>query len=139
MREIEYIVGIYNYFNPFPEDGSEPYYYMLYLLDDRGMLEKEGALKLFSERFKDSGFENHKTPINGIGPFISMEKLNQFAFALCEEVNAAQVSLLSVGEYNNMLENSHQADEFHRDLLEKGNTMENIERKKKGFLSRFLS
>ncbi len=139
MKEIEYVVGIYNYFNPFPEDGSEPYYYMLYLLDEKGLLEKEGALKLFDERFTSSELEGHRSPPNTIGPFISLEKLNQYAFALCEEVNAAQVSLLSVSEYNTMLENSQQATDFHRDLLEKGNVMENIERKKKGFLSRFFS
>ncbi len=139
MKEIEYVVGIYNFFNPFPEDGTDSYYYMLYLLDEKGMLEKEGALKLYVERFKDAALEGLKAPPNTVGPFISMEKLNQYAFALCEEVNAAQVSLLSVSEYNTMLENSHQTGEFHRDLLEKGNVMENIERKKKGFLSRFFS
>ena len=139
MKEIEYIVGIYNFFNPFPEDGAEPYYYMLYLLDEKGILENEGALKLFNERFASPELEGYKSPANTIGPFISLERLNQFAFALCEEVNAAQVSLLSVAEYNTMLENSQQASEFHRDLLEKGNIMQNIERKKKGFLSRFFS
>ena len=139
MKEIEYVVGIYNFFNPFPEDGSEPYYYMLYLLDEKGMLEKEGALKLFDERFLGPELEGHKTPPNTIGPFISLERLNQYAFALCEEVNAAQISLLSVSDYNTMLENSQQATEFHRDLLEKGNVLQNIERKKKGLLSRFFS
>ena len=139
MKEIEYVVGIYNYFNPYPEDGAESFYYMLYLLDEKEMLENEGALKLFDERFTSPELVGHKAPPNTVGPFISLEKLNQYAFALCEEVNASQVGLLSVSEYNTMLENSQQAGDFHRDLLEKGNVMENIERKKKGFLSRFFS
>ena len=138
MKEIEYIVGVYNFFNPYPEDVDESYYYMLYLLDEKGLLEKEGAMKLFLERFASEEVGT-KAPLNAIGPFVSQERLNQFAFAFCEELNAAQVSLLSVQEYNTLLENSLQAIDFHRDLLEKGNVMENIERKKKGFLSRFFS
>ncbi|MBC7713900.1 MAG: hypothetical protein H7177_11205 [Rhizobacter sp.] len=138
MKEIDYVVGIYNFFNPYPEDGDESFYYMLYLLDEKGLLEKEGAVKLFLDRFT-SVEAGTKSPVNTIGPFVNLERLNQYAFALCEELNAAQVSLLSVQEYNTLLENSQQATEFHRDLLEKGNVMENIERKKKGFLSRFFS
>ena len=139
MREIEYIVGIYNNFNPYPEEGQEEYYFMLYLLDEKGLLEKEGAQKLFKERFLSEHLEGVKCPPNMIGPFLALENVNQFAFALCEELNAAQVSLMSVSEYNSLLENSQLASDFHRDLLEKGNVMENIERKKKGFLSRFFS
>ena len=139
MKEIEYIVGIYNYFNPYPEEGHESYYYLLYLLDEKGLLEKESANKLFSERFSTPEIADLKAPLNTVGPFISLETLNQYAFALCEDLNAARVSLLSVQEYNTLLENSQQASEFHRDLLEKGNVLENIERKKKGLLSRFFS
>lgn len=139
MKEIEYIVGIYNYYNPRPEEGTDPYYYMMYLLDEKGLLEIEGAQKLFEERFYHESVHDIKAPPQVIGPFLSLETINQYAFALCEELNAARVSLMSVEEYNTLLENSQLALDFHRDLLEKGNVMENIERKKKGFLSRFFS
>lgn len=139
MKEIEYIVGVYNFYNPFPEDGQESYYYLLYLLDEKGILEREAALTIFNERFTSEELVGLKTPHNTVGPFISLEKLNQYAFALCEELNAAKISLLSVQEYNALLETSQVASDFHRDLLEKGNVMENIERKQKGFLSRFFS
>lgn len=139
MKEIEYIVGVYNYFNPHPEEGTDPHYYLIYLLDEKGLLSIDVAQKLFSERFSSQQEEGVRTPASMIGPFLSLENLNQYAFALCEELNAAQVSLLSVSEYNLLLENSQQASDFHRDLLEKGNVMENIERKKKGFLNRFFS
>lgn len=139
MREIEYIVGVYNNYNPYPEEGHEPHFYMLYLLDEKGLLEKEGAKKLFKERFLSEHLEDVKCPPNMIGPFLAQENINQFAFALCEELNAARVSLLSVSEYNAILESTQNASDFHRDLLEKGNVMENIERKKKGFLGRFFS
>jgi hypothetical protein len=139
MKEIEYILGIYNFYNPFPEDGQDSYYYLLYLLDEKGILEREAALTIFNERFTSEDLVGLKTPDNSIGPFISLEKVNQYAFALCEELNAAKISLLSVQEYNSLLENSQVASDFHHDLLTKGNVMENIERKQKGFLSRFFS
>jgi hypothetical protein len=139
MKEIEYIVGVYNFYNPFPEDGQDSHYYMLYLLDEKGILEREAALIIFNERFTSEELAGLKTPPNTIGPFLSLEKVNQYAFALCEELNAAKISLLSVQEYNSLLENSQLAIDFHHDLLTKGNVMDNIERKQKGFLSRFFS
>jgi len=138
MKEIEYIVGVYHYLNPFPEENADSSYYLLYLLDEKGILERETAEQLFQDKFKPEIGEA-KAPPKTIGPFDSIDRLNQYAFALCEELNAARVSLLSVNEYNSLLENSNQASEFHRDLLEKGNVMENIERKKKGLLSRLFS
>lgn len=139
MKEIEYLVGIYNFINPFPEEGQESHYYLLYLLDEKGILERDLALKLFTERFSPPEIEGLKAPANTIGPFVSLETLNQYAFALCEELNAAKVSLLSAQEYNMLLDQSLEASDFHRDLLEKGNVLENIERKQKGFLGRFFS
>lgn len=131
MKDVEYIVGVYHFMNPYPEESSESAYYLMYLLDDKGMLDREVALKLYTERFKTEGAEP-KMPGKSIGPFESVERLDQYAFALCEELNAARISLLSVAEYNTLLENSHLASDFHRDLVEKGNVIENIERKKKG-------
>jgi len=138
MKEIDYIVGIYHHFILNPSEQFEPNYYLLYLLDEKGMLEIEGAKDLFKEKFVLDSSLIQKVPNNVIGPFISMETLNQYAFALCEELNAAQINLLSVKEYNALLENHQTAQDFHKDLLEKGNVIENIERKKKGFLSRFF-
>ncbi len=147
MKEIEYIVGIYHYLNVAKEENAEAAYFLLYLLDDKGLLEIDIAHKLYQEKFKDK-FQNEfnrefnndtKSPSRAIGPFESVDHLNQFAFLLCEEMNAAKVSLLSVAEYNTLLENTHQSADFFRDLIDKGNVMENIERKKKGMISRFFS
>jgi len=140
MKDTEYIVGVFNYINAFPELHSESAFYILYLLDEKGLLDKTSAIKLYNERFKTADAIGDE-PISGpkmIGPFESTDLLNQYAFQLCEQFNAEKVSLLSVQEYNSLLENTQTASDFHRDLLEKGNVMENIERKKKGFLSRFF-
>ncbi|MFA6236445.1 MAG: hypothetical protein WC635_03875 [Bacteriovorax sp.] len=140
MNDTEYIVGIYNYINAAPELNADSAYYILYLLDEKGLLDRSIALKIYEERFKSSlaTTESYTNSSKMIGPFDSTDQLNQFAFQLCEELNAAKVSLLSVQEYNQLLESTQSAPDFHRDLLEKGNVMENIERKKKGFLSRFF-
>jgi hypothetical protein len=137
MKDIEYIVGVYNYLNAFPELQSDSAYYLLYLLDEKGLLDLSLAQKLYDERFK-SELSSASIHNKMIGPFESTDHLNQFAFQLCEELNAQKVSLLSVQEYNTLLESTQSASDFHRDLLLKGNVMENIERKKKGFLSRFF-
>lgn len=129
MKETEYIIGIYGQLDYFSLDGS---YFILYLLDEKGLLEKEEAIKLYKDRFAYEGAENFGDQV--IGPFNSVESVNQYAFALCEEFNAGKISLLSVKEYNNLLEGTQQASDFHRDLLEKGNVIENIDRKKKGGL-----
>ncbi|MBC7539117.1 MAG: hypothetical protein H7281_09865 [Bacteriovorax sp.] len=137
MKDTEYIVGVYNYINASPEIHSDSAYYLLYLLDEKGLLDKSAALKLYEDRFK-SELTSSDIHQNMIGPFSSTEALNQFAFQLCEELNAEKVSLLSVQEYNGLMESTQTASDFHRDLQEIGNVMENIERKKKGFLSRFF-
>jgi hypothetical protein len=139
MKEIDYIVGIYNYFNPLIEEGSESYFYLLYLLDEKGLLDQDISAKLFKDKFENEELPKNSSNANSIGPFVTLENLNQYAFALCEELNASQVSLFSVSEYNSILETSQQASDFHRDLLTKGNVIKNIERKKKGLLGRFFS
>lgn len=138
MKEVEYIVGIYNNFNPFPEIPEDLGYYFLYLLDQKGLLDFEDAKSAYIEKFKtDSDHPAFKKGL--IGPFESIESVNQYSFLLCEKLNAAKVSLLSVAEYNLLLESSPNSLELHRDLLEKGNVIENIERKeKKGFLSKLF-
>lgn len=140
MKDTEYIVGVYNYVNAFPELNADSAYYLLYLLDEKGLLEKSFAEKIYEANFKSelSASDEVTAGQKMIGPFESTDLLNQFAFQLCEELNAEKVSLLSVQEYNSLLETSQSASDFHRDLLLKGNVMENIERKKKGFLSRFF-
>lgn len=138
MKEIEYIVGVYNFFAPNPAEHNEASFFLLYLLDEKGMIDIEGAHDLFKEKFVTEFTPSYKVPAHLIGPFLSLEALNQYAFALCEELNAAQINLLSVADYNTLLENHQLASDFHQDLLEKGNVLENIERKKKGLLSRIF-
>jgi hypothetical protein len=140
MKDTEYIVGVYNYINANPELNSDSAYFLLYLLDQRGILDRQEAVKLYDEHFKSKLMSDELMVSSSkmIGPFESTDLLNQFAFQFCEVLNAEKVTLISVQEYNTLLEGSQTASDFHRDLLLQGNVMENIERKKKGFLSRFF-
>lgn len=138
MSQIDQIIGIFNQFNPLLEDSRANGFYFLYLLDQKGFLSLENAQKLYNERFKNGDVPNVFN-LGYIGPFENLDSLNRYAFQLCEELNAEKVSLISVHEYNTFLENNQQALDFHQDLLEKGNIMENIEHKKKGFFSRLFN
>lgn len=139
MKEVDYIVGIYNQFNPFPENPDELGYYFLYLLDQKGVLDLEEAKNVYKEKYNLS--EDTLAFKKGlIGPFESLDSINQFSFSLCEKLNAEKISLLSVSEYNSLLEAAPSSLELHQDLITKGNVITNIERKKKGgFLSKIFN
>jgi hypothetical protein len=139
MKEIESIVGIFKFFNPSPVDQNDSYYYILYLLDEKGILEKQEAIELFESEYRSELAVEGKSQQKLIGPFVSIERLDQFAFALCEKYNAAKINLLSIDEYNSLIETHQEVHLLHQDILEKGNIITNIERKKKGLLSRFFS
>lgn len=138
MKEVEYIIGIYNNFNPFPENPDQMGYYFLYLLDHKGILEPEDAKQIYLEK-ANLHEANDALKLGYVGPFESLDSLNQFAFYLCEKLNAEKISLVSVHDYNNLIETSTSADTFQQSLIEKGNIIQNIERKKKGFLSRIFN
>lgn len=139
MKEVDYIVGIYNQFNPFPENPDELGYYFLYLLDQKGVLDLEEAKNVYKEKYNLS--EDTLAFKKGlIGPFESLDSINQFSFSLCEKLNAEKISLLSVVDYNLLLEAAPSSLELHQDLITKGNVITNIERKKKGgFLSKIFN
>jgi len=131
--KIEYLIGVYQYFNPNPEEERGAAYYLLYLLDQRGVLEKDDAKKLFRESHQDYDLKS-----KWLGPFESLDTINQFAFTLCEKLDAQKISLLSVQEYNGLLEHTLLASDFLLDLLEKGSVIENIDKKEKGFFKKLF-
>jgi hypothetical protein len=139
MKEVEYIVGIYNQFNPFPENPDDLGFYFLYLLDQKGVLDLEEAKLSYKEKYQLT--EDSPALKKGlIGPFESIDAINQYSFSLCEKLNAEKISLLSVVDYNSLLEAAPSSLELHQDLVSKGNVITNIERKKKGgFLSKIFN
>lgn len=133
----ETIVGIYHFFQPRAHEGTPPQYYLLHVLDHRGILDREIVIRVYKEKFQRDLDRDQDI----VGPFESLDELNMFAYELANEINAPKVSLLSVGDYNLLLENAMDLNNLIYDLKNKGNILENIERdqvKKSGFFSKIF-
>lgn len=135
MKEVEYLVGIYHFLDP-KIDGLGKSYYLLYLFDEKGFLDHQTAKEAYREF---CGNETLSDNARHIGPFESVEQLDKYSFLLCEKLNAAKISLLSVEEYNGLLEKATELQGLMNDLLDKGNVIQNIDRKKKGFFAQFFN
>lgn len=137
MKEFEYVLGIYHYFKPFALNPEPASFYFLYFFDQHGFLDLKEAQDLYLNHFKEQGAEK-ALEHSYIGPFESIEKLNQYAFRLCEELDAKKINLISASEYNSFLESSTQAAQLASDILEKGNALENLDKKKPGLFKRLF-
>lgn len=74
-----------------------------------------------------------------VGPFVDLEALQRFSFALCQRVNADQVSLLNIDSYNEALAKSSNSGELLNHFIELGDKIQNLEGgSKKGFLDRIF-
>ncbi len=108
-----------------------PKYYVVRGLDSEGPLALE-KLKVSQTLVK--------TQHNEVGPFDSVEAIQQYMYQACEEVEAKKGHLISVNEYNQLLEQSNDPQEFWRTLSQIGQTIENLEPpKKKNFLGNLFS
>lgn len=125
MIDNDSIIMIYD----FKEGGGirASAYYLLYAFDESGQLEYESMFDTYEEFIQ-------KRPEDGafsIGPFEDLNFLNQFAFKVCEKNEAKVVSLLSVREYNQIMENTTTASELFKELSSQGNRIQNLDRESK--------
>lgn len=126
MTDIESIVMIYDY-----KEGAETNpsaYYLLHAFDETGVIEIEPMIDVYEE-FIQKQPELSKMPL---GPFESLNFLNQFAFKICEKIDGSVVSLLSVQDYNQIMEEATNGTSLFHDFVEKGNRIENLDHKSKG-------
>lgn len=133
----ETIVGIYHFFQPRNHEGTLPQYYLLHVMDHRGMLDREVVNRVYKEKFQREMDREQDI----VGPFESLDELNMYAYELASVINAPKVSLLSVSDYNLLLENAMDLNGLIYDLKNKGNILENIEKdqgKKSGFFSKIF-
>lgn len=125
MTDSESIVMIYDY-----KEGAEvkpSAYFLLYAFDESGLLELDSMIDVYEE-FIQKEPEDSAMPL---GPFESLNFLNQFAFKVCERNDGAIVSLLSVKDYNQILEESSSGGTLFQEFIEKGNKIENLDHKSK--------
>lgn len=133
----ETIVGIYHFFQPRAHEGAIPQYYLLHILDHRGILDRDLVVRVYKEKFQREVDRDQEI----VGPFESLDELNMYAYQLASEINAPKVSLLSVSDYNLLLENAMDLNNLIYDLKNKGNILENMEKdqgKKSGFFSKIF-
>jgi len=141
MLEENSIIGIYGHYSDQDmatqkkELGSS--YYLIYLFDQNGIIDTNSSKRIYRDLFKRSTEEKQTK----IGPFENTTELSQYAFELCDRMNAGKICLHSVQDYNSLMTEISTVDEWKKALLEKGNCIQNPDKNKgqKGFFSRMFS
>src|SRR5690606_32445979 len=77
-------------------------FYIIHFVHSHGSIDHELVWSLFDEMF---GKKTSQLP-QYYGPFDSLEQLTQFCFRLCDETREAQVNLLTLEEFNQVIESS---------------------------------
>lgn len=126
MTDNDSIVMIYNYIEGGQSNPSA--YYLLHAFDEAGVIDIEPMIDVYEE-FIQKQPDVSKMPL---GPFESLNFLNQFAFKVCEKNDGGVVSLLSVNDYNAIMEEATTGTTLFEDFVAKGNRIENLDHSSKG-------
>ncbi|MEI8346211.1 MAG: hypothetical protein WCG27_02005, partial [Pseudomonadota bacterium] len=134
-KDNETILGIYNYLNTAGPDAA---YYLIYLYDKGGLVDRDLLRRIYEEMFFT---QNKKFDPRFIGPFDNLESLHQFTLRLCVKSDASRVRLLSAMEYNSIIEGISSLNELNHALNEKGVCLENVEKmnRRKGIWGKIFS
>jgi hypothetical protein len=113
------------------EEFKPASYKMVYFFNSEGFVDSKLILELL-KAFPDSNFQD-KT-------FLNLDDLKAFAHRVAEEVQAAQVRLISVQDYNIGIDGAKDIKSY-RELFNKyGETLVNEQTvKKKGLFGKFFS
>jgi hypothetical protein len=113
------------------EEFKPASYKMVYFFNSEGFVDSKLILELL-KAFPDSNFQD-KT-------FLNLDDLKAFAHRVAEEVQAAQVRLISVQDYNIGIDGAKDIKSY-RELFNKyGETLVNEQAvKKKGLFGKFFS
>lgn len=125
MTDTESIVMIYDY-----QEGGEvgpSAYFLKYAFDETGLLDLEKMIDVYEELIQKEPETGHMP----LGPFESLNFLNQFAFKVCERSDGALVSLISVKDYNQIMEEATSGSSLFQQFVEKGNQIQNLDHKSK--------
>lgn len=128
MTNNDAIVMIYDY-----KEGADlkpSAYYLYHAFDENGLVELDSMVEVYEE-FINQTPDGESLPL---GPFENLNYLNQFAFKVCEKNDNSVVSLVSVKDYNTVLEEAVTGSELFQSLTEKGNRIENLDHSSKSSL-----
>ncbi len=139
MGERDTVFAIYKYLTNDGLEGEqgEPSYYLIRVFDNTGRVDDETLFSLFHDAYPEIPvMEGAKY----VGPFPNLTVVNKFSFGLCEELDADRICLLSVLDYNSIIDNTSNVSELSSKMLEVGSVIENIEKEErgKGLLNKFF-
>lgn len=136
----ESIIAIHSYLSEENEAGqmAGQAFYLMYLFDENGILDQEPLRNVYYELFSKFPQDRSK---GFVGPFENMTALNQYALAVCENMNSHQICLLPLKEYNSVMEEVVESPVALRNsLITRGNCIENLEKgRKKGIFSKIFN
>ncbi|WP_372653984.1 hypothetical protein [Halobacteriovorax sp.] len=116
------LIAIYRFKNPANDlNYSKGSYYLLHVLTNEGAV-KPDLLEKFCH---DYDVENPAEEI-GLGPFESVDDITKFCFYICDELRLPYVGLLSMDEFNSIIEESSKVSDLLEALHSDGNLIENI-------------
>lgn len=142
MANIDTIFVIYSYLSR-EELGLERIeneasaYYLLHVFEENALIGREELVKIYN----DTAPLRLPTeiPVGYIGPFESLDGLNQFAFALCDRQNANQIALVSLENFNETMKTVNTPSDFKQTLLEHSNIIANPDKdRKKGIFGKLF-
>lgn len=107
-------------------------YHVVYFFSHEGFLEKK-QLQELSKSIPDADHDQVS--------FLSLDDLKHFALRTAEELNAPEVRLISVQDYNIGLDGARDQESFQAIFTKFGDVVvnEGATSKKKGFLDKFFS
>lgn len=132
MRDCEIVFLVYGQ-EEFQGDKS---YFSFALFSNIGHIEREPIVKSYEMEI-DTWKLNDSD--RRIGPFINLEYLQKFAFALCQRLDASEVVLLSIDAYNDAVEKSTDVEGLIQHFKHNGDVLKNVDsNSKKSFLDRIF-
>lgn len=136
MRERETIYSVYKYITPTNSEDSEPSYYLVRTFDNLGPVDFESLYSVYTDLYPHA----QKAKSGYIGPFPNLTTLNKFAFSLTEKLDANRICLLSISDFNSLLDCVGTLGELGEHMAEVGSVIENIEKgeRKKSIFSKIL-
>lgn len=113
------------------EEFKPASYHVVYFFNEQGFLDQK-QLQELSKTVPDAD--------HAALTFLNLDDLKHFALRVCQELNAPDVQLISVQDYNIGLDGAKDLASFQGIFQKYGEKIQNDEvSRKKGFLSKFFS
>lgn len=112
--------AIYTYLHEDQIDGIGPGYYIIQLFDERGYCDRETLEEVYVESFHSE--------LQGpfVGPFEGVSHIRDYCFRLSTFLKG-KVFLISVEDYNQVLDKSSDSSELLESIRESGQEIEDLE------------